>query len=177
MTTTEKIKPFYNATIPSDWADLNIGDLIKFSGGSHPPQKVFLFEEQVGYVRLIQTRDYRTDNYKTFIPTHLAKKFCNEDDIMIGRYGPPVFQIFRGLNGAYNVALIKASPCNKVDKNYCYYFLTRPELRLYIESLSQRSGGQTGVEIDKLNDHPFPIPPLHEQHKKEHFFGCIKFAG
>lgn len=176
MANSENIKPFYNATIPDDWEDLSIGDLIKFSGGSQPPQKVFLFEGKEGYIRLIQTRDYRTDNYKTFIPTHLAKKFCNQDDIMIGRYGPPVFQIFRGLIGAYNVALIKASPSEKVDKNYCYYFLSRPELRLYIESLSQRSGGQTGVDIDKLNDHPFPLPHITEQRAIAHILGLMDSA-
>ena len=157
------INSFFNILIPLDWEDLTIADLIKFSGGSQPPQKVFIYREEEGYIRLIQTRDFRTDEYKTFIPFHLAKKFCEKDDIMIGRYGPPVFQIFRGLEGAYNVALIKASPNNKVDKNYCYYFLIRPELRLYIESLSQRSGGQTGVDIDKLNSYSFPLPPLPEQ--------------
>ena len=163
MTETKNTKAFYNSEIQSDWEDLNIGDLIKFSGGSQPPQKVFIYEEKVGYVRLIQTRDYRTDNYKTFIPKDLARKFCEEYDIMIGRYGPPVFQVFKGLKGAYNVALIKATPSKKVDPTYCYFFLIRPELRFYIESLSQRSGGQTGVDIDKLNEYPFPLPPLPEQ--------------
>ncbi len=156
-------KAFYNTEIPSDWEDLNIGDLIKFSGGSQPPQKVFISEEKEGYVRLIQTRDYRTNNYRTFIPIELARKFCDENDIMIGRYGPPVFQVFKGLKGAYNVALIKATPCKKIDPLYCYFILLRPELRFYIESLSQRSGGQTGVDIDKLNEYPLPLPTLHEQ--------------
>ena len=163
MAEANNTKPFYNIEIPSDWEDLNIGDLVKFSGGSQPPQKVFIYEERDGYVRLIQTRDYRTDYYKTFIPKELARKYCEENDIMIGRYGPPVFQIFKGLKGAYNVALIKASPDKKVNPTYCYYFLIRPELRFYIESLSQRSGGQTGVDIDKLNEYPFPLPPLPEQ--------------
>lgn len=150
--------------IPLDWDCSTIGELVKFSGGSQPPLKTFLYKEKEGYVRLIQTRDYRTDKYKTYIPISEARKICEENDIMIGRYGPPLFQIFRGLQGAYNVALIKAIPNEqKVDREYCYYFLTRPELRSYIEGLSQRSGGQTGVEIDKLNDYPFPLPSLKEQ--------------
>src|SRR5690606_23327846 len=52
-----------------------------------------------------------------------------------------------------------------VDKDYTYYFISRPELRSYLEGLSQRSGGQTGVEIDRLNEYPFPLPPLPEQQK------------
>src|SRR5690606_33984625 len=119
-----------------------------------------------GYIRLIQTRDYRTDKYITYIPIELAKKFCKKDDIIIGRYGPPIFQIFKGLEGAYNVALMKAIPnLDIVDKDYTYYFISRPELRSYLEGLSQRSGGQTGVEIDRLNEYPFPLPPLPEQQK------------
>ena len=83
---------------------------------------------------------------------------------MVGRYGPPLFQIFRGLEGAYNVALIKAVPDEtKVDKEYCYYFLSRPELRFYLEGLSQRSGGQTGIEMDRLNKYPFPVPTTSER--------------
>jgi type I restriction enzyme S subunit len=83
---------------------------------------------------------------------------------MIGRYGPPIFQIFKGLEGAYNVALIKAIPNEKkLTREYCYYFLTRPEIRKYLESLSQRSGGQTGIEMDKLRSYPLPLPPLPEQ--------------
>ena len=150
-------------TIPKDWENKTIGDVVEFSGGSQPPQKVFIYEEKKGYIRLIQTRDYRTNRYKTYIPEKDARKQCSENDIMIGRYGPPIFQIFRGLKGAYNVALIKATPTNKINKEYCYYFLTRPELRSYLEGLSQRSGGQTGVEMDRLNEYPFPLPSLSEQ--------------
>jgi type I restriction enzyme S subunit len=41
---------------------------------------------------------------------------------MIARYGPPVFQILRGMSGAYNVALMKAIPNEKlVLKDYWYY--------------------------------------------------------
>ncbi|MFB9864312.1 restriction endonuclease subunit S [Rufibacter immobilis] len=147
------------------WKNLTIGDVVSFSGGSQPPQSTFIFEYKEDYIRLIQTRDYRTDKYKTYIPANLAKKKCDENDIMIGRYGPPIFQIFKGLKGAYNVALIKAIPNEKiVTKEYCYYYLTRPEIRLFLESLSQRSGGQTGIEMDKLKNYPFPVPSIPEQH-------------
>ena len=165
----KSILPGYKQTpfgiIPDNWEMNKIGNVIKFSGGSQPALKYFKFHETEGYVRLIQTRDYRTDKYKTYIPKDSVKKFCTENDIMIGRYGPPIFQIFKGLSGAYNVALIKATPLDFVNKDYCYYFLCRPELRMFLEGLSQRSGGQTGVEIDKLNEFPFPIPPLPEQQK------------
>ena len=71
-----------------------IGDICTFEGGSQPPRSTFVFEPREGYVRLIQIRDYKTDEYITYIPQKLARKFCRTDDIMIGRYGPPIFQIF-----------------------------------------------------------------------------------
>lgn len=152
--------------IPEDWESLVIGDLIKFSGGSQPPRSTFRYEKLDGYVRLIQTRDYRTDKYKTYIKKSNVKKHCKKNDIMIGRYGPPIFQLFKGLEGAYNVALIKAIPNEKkVRKDYTWFYLNRRDLRAYLESLSQRSGGQTGVEMDLLKKYPFPLPNLSEQQK------------
>lgn len=166
MTKTTQYKNTAIGLIPIDWEIKDFGEVIKIEGGSQPPLKNFIYEPREGYIRLIQTRDYKTDKYITYIPIELAKKFCEKDDIIIGRYGPPIFQIFKGLKGAYNVALMKAIPnLDIVDKGYTYYFISRPELRSYLEGLSQRSGGQTGVEIDKLNDYPFPLPPLPEQEK------------
>ncbi|WP_262713566.1 restriction endonuclease subunit S [Pedobacter aquae] len=156
----------YKHLIPSDWENLTMDDLVKFSGGSQPPLSSFAYEAQEGYVRLIQTRDYRTEKYKTFIKKEYANKTCLADDIIIGRYGPPIFQIFKGIEGAYNVALVKAIPNEKkLLKDYCFYFLSRPELRFYLEGLSQRSGGQTGIEMDCLKKYPFPLPPRQEQKK------------
>ena len=70
---------------------------------------------------------------------------------MIGRYGPPIFQIFSGKAGAYNVALIKAIPKDELLKQYMYYFLCREDLLRYIESFGQRSAGQDGIDMDQLN--------------------------
>ncbi|MFC4636443.1 restriction endonuclease subunit S [Dokdonia ponticola] len=170
MGIVEQKKDGYKKTklgwIPKDWANYFIGDLIKFSGGSQPPRSTFKFKESEGYIRLIQTRDYRTNKYKTYVKESVVKKVCNKDDIMIGRYGPPIFQLFKGLEGAYNVALIKAIPNeNKVIRDYAWYFLNRRDLRAFLESLSQRSGGQTGIEMDALKKYPFPIPSIPEQQK------------
>jgi type I restriction enzyme S subunit len=114
-------------------------------------------------VRLIQIRDYKTDAYATYIPHKLAKKFCTADDVMIGRYGPPIFQILRGLEGAYNVALIKATPSKEVSKDYLFYFLNQKSLFNLIDRLSRRTSGQTGVDLDALREFEFPLPPLEEQ--------------
>tara|TARA_R110001583_G_scaffold23745_1_gene87238 strand:+ start:1273 stop:2415 length:1143 start_codon:yes stop_codon:yes gene_type:complete len=142
---------------------VNLGDVVSFIGGSQPPKSTFMYEPQQGYVRLLQIRDYKSDKNLTFIPEDSTKKFCNKDDVMIGRYGPPVFQILKGLEGAYNVALMKAKPSVKVDPDYLYYFLKQDKLFRLIDGLSQRTAGQSGIDMDALKGYPMLLPPLEEQ--------------
>ena len=146
-----------------NWESRTVGELVTFSGGSQPPRSTFESTSRDGYVRLIQIRDYKTSDYLTYIPQELARKFCRKDDVMIGRYGPPIFQILRGLEGAYNVALIKAIPNNDVTKDYLYYFLQQEPLFVMIDRLSRRSAGQSGVDLDALREYEFPLPSTDEQ--------------
>ncbi|MEZ9518248.1 restriction endonuclease subunit S [Vibrio splendidus] len=145
------------------WPIVELGSVVSFVGGSQPPKSTFKFEPEDGYVRLLQIRDYKSDKNLTFIPESSTKKFCKKDDVMIGRYGPPVFQILRGLEGAYNVALMKAVPSEKVDKDYLYYFLKQDKLFRLIDGLSQRTAGQSGIDMDALKSYPMLLPPLEEQ--------------
>ena len=140
-----------------------MGDEVSFVGGSQPPKSDFTFSPTPDSVRLIQIRDYKTDKYKTYIPISKAKRFCSSDDIMIGRYGPPIFQILRGIEGAYNVALMKAVPCEAISKDFLYYLLKDSSLLSMIESLSDRTCGQDGVNMYDLRKYIIAIPPLREQ--------------
>jgi len=142
-----------------------IKDVCNFVGGSQPPKEVFKSECIEGYVRLIQTRDYKSEKFLTFIPINTVRKFCNKQDIMIGRYGPPIFQIFKGLEGAYNVALIKAVPKKNILNDYLYYFLKQEAIFKYIDRLSLRTGGQTGVDLYSLNQYPVLLPDLYYQRR------------
>lgn len=164
-----EVKPGYKQTevgiIPEDWNEFTVGELIIFEGGSQPNKSHFRLTQKPGYCRLIQIRDYKTDNFEVFVPKILARRFCDENDIMIGRYGPPVFQILRGLAGAYNVALIKAVPSEGLNREFAYYFLTQDTLFQFIDKLSRRTSGQTGVDLKELRSYPFPLPPtIFEQH-------------
>ncbi len=145
---------------------LKLEDVCEFIGGSQPEKSEFIHEAKEGYVRLIQTRDYKTDSFLTYIPENSTRKFCDENDVMIGRYGPPVFQICRGLKGAYNVALLKAKPKKGIDREFLYYFLKQDSVFQYVDKLSARTGGQTGVDLVSLNKYPIRVPSeIHEQQK------------
>jgi type I restriction enzyme S subunit len=153
-----------NITLPKDWKMLPFGDVCEISGGSQPPKPTFIYEPKEGYIRLVQVRDYRTNNFITYIPKEKAKKFCNKTDIMIGRYGPPIFGIFRGLEGAYNVALMKAIPNKELlNQEYLYWFLKTDSLVKFVEKSSKRAAGQDGVRKEVLYTYPTPLPPLPQQ--------------
>lgn len=149
---------------PSHWKIYEFKQAVKITGGSQPPKSEFTDEDSEGTIRLIQIRDYKSDLYKVFIPLEKARRFCSKTDIMIGRYGPPIFQILRGLEGAYNVALMKAEPVfNELNKEYLYIFLQNTNLFNYINAGSARTAGQAGVNKKYLEMYPFFIPPIHEQ--------------
>ncbi|MDE6708588.1 MAG: restriction endonuclease subunit S [Oscillospiraceae bacterium] len=148
--------------VPENWEHNTVLNCIDFEGGSQPALNYFIGEEKEGYIRLIQNRDYKTDAYKVFVPISMVSKFCDESDVMIGRYGPPLFVLHRGLKGAYNVALMKAIP-KLLDREYMAYYLQNYTLIQYIESFSKRTAGQSGVNTDILKKYPIYVPPMYEQ--------------
>lgn len=114
---------------------------------------------------MLQIRDFKSDDYATYIPEALNKRWCEKEDIMIGRYGPPIFQILRGKSGSYNVALIKAEPKEGIHRDYLYYILKQENLYQLIDRLSSRTSGQTGIDMAALESFPVNLPPLREQRK------------
>ncbi len=151
--------------VPKGWERSDISRCANFIGGSQPPQSTFVFDPLPDHVRLLQIRDYKSDRYATYIPRKLANRWCEADDIMIGRYGPPIFQILRGKQGSYNVALIKAEPSKKVERQFLYYLLKQEPLFQMIDRLSPRTSGQTGIDMDALKSYPVSLPTLPEQRK------------
>ncbi len=145
-----------------------MGEVVDFQGGSQPDKKYFEYEPSPDNIRLIQIRDYKTDNYITYIPKSMAKRFCTVEDIMIGRYGPPIFQILQGIEGSFNVALMKATP-KKGNREFIRWFLKQDCLLHYLEGLSQRTAGQDGIQMDKLKAYPVPMPPIALQNEFEAF--------
>lgn len=148
----------------SDWHQSTLGEVCKFVGGSQPPKSIFEYSMRPGLVRLIQIRDYKTDEKVVYIPKELARRFCSADDVMIGRYGPPLFQILRGIDGAYNVALMKAVPDEKrISKDFLFYFLKNREILRYIVGASSRAAGQIGINKTTIEPYPIQYPVLEEQ--------------
>jgi type I restriction enzyme S subunit len=152
--------------LPVGWVWKRLGDLVEFIGGSQPPKAKFIYQPREGYTRFIQIRDFKSDANLTFIPTPLANRPFKEDDVMIGRYGPPVFQILRGLSGTYNVALMKAEPISKlISKDYLFYLLQEPRIQDRVIEDSDRTAGQSGIRKPLLQSFIVALPPLAEQRR------------
>ena len=147
-------------TNPKGWKVMKLGDAIDFRGGSQPPKNTFINTPRSGYVRLVQIRDFKTEKYATYIPKALAKREFTTEDVMVARYGPPVFQILRGLEGSYNVALMKASPKDEhVTRDFIFHVLQLPFIHDLVVANSERTAGQSGVNLRLLNSIDLPIPP------------------
>ena len=153
------------AANPKGFTRAMLSEVIEFTGGSQPPKTTFSFQSSPDVIRLVQIRDFKSDDNITYIPRKLARRFFEVDDVMIGRYGPPVFQIFRGLSGSYNVALIKAVPRGEALNDFIFYLLQESRLHAFVVDRSERTAGQSGVNLDLLEKYPAYLPPIALQQK------------
>ena len=83
-------------------------DVCDFQGGTQPPKEEWIDSPKEGYVRMLQIRDYSQGDEKfiQYVKDNGKLHKCRCDDIMLSRYGY-IGQAFSGLEGAYNVALVK----------------------------------------------------------------------
>ena len=145
------------------WSQQKLGDVCDFIGGSQPPKSTFLTEPGPNTVRLLQIRDFSSDDKAIYIPRELAKRSCNEADIMIARYGASVGQIHRGKSGTYNVALIKTIPDKShLDIDFFYFYLKSPLFQRPLGIVSDRAA-QAGFSKSDIHDFVILLPPLAEQ--------------
>ncbi len=147
------------------WQTKALGDVCDFEGGSQPPKSEFIYEEKPGYVRFLQIRDFGSDKNITYIRHSNKNRLCNENDILIGRYGASVGKILTEKAGAYNVALMKTIPNLEVlDRSWFYNYLISDEFQRPLQNVADRSA-QAGFSKDDINNFPVPVPPLREQQR------------
>ena len=142
---------------------VKLGEICDFLGGSQPPKSNFIFEPKKDYIRFIQIRDFKSDKNFTYIPISKKNNICKNNDILIGRYGASVGKILTGLSGAYNVALMKTIPNEKIiDKKFLYYYLISDLFQEPLKKISERSA-QNGFSKDNIYNFSFALPTLLEQ--------------
>ncbi|MBE9586463.1 restriction endonuclease subunit S, partial [Mucilaginibacter sp. JRF] len=140
--------------------EYRLTDLCDFQGGTQPPKEEWINEPRDGFVRMLQIRDYTQDKAEHVGYVKDTKKLnkCEEDDILIGRYGASVGKILTGLAGAYNVAIIKTIPNEElISKRYLYYVLTGTDFQNFILNIGARAA-QAGFNKNDLSFFKLHVP-------------------
>ncbi|MEE6031988.1 restriction endonuclease subunit S [Avibacterium paragallinarum] len=148
--------------VPKGWEIKKFGDVIDIQGGSQPPKSEFIYEPKENYIQLLQIRDFGENGVPTFVPKNRVTKFCNEDDVLIARYGASLGRIVTGLAGAYNVALAKTIfDENILLKRFVYYLLQTQIFQVPLTMISRSA--QNGFAKHEIAHIEIPIPPLATQ--------------
>jgi restriction endonuclease S subunit len=147
------------------WPLVLLGDVCDFEGGSQPPKAKFVYASKDGYIKFIQIRDFGDNGIDTYIPISPKNRLCKKDDVLIARYGASLGRICTGLEGAYNVALLKTIPNeSKILREYLYYLLKSSFIQNRIMQLGNRAA-QAGIRPDDLKATKIFLPSIDEQKK------------
>ena len=148
------------------WEYKKLGEVCDFEGGSQPPKSEWINHPQEGFVRMLQIRDFTQSRSFEIEYVKNTKKIrlCKADDILIGRYGASVGKILTGLAGAYNVAIIKSIPDEKViAKSYIRRYFESSLFQNILFKVCASRAAQAGFSKDDICDALIPVPPLSEQ--------------
>jgi len=121
------------------WEVKNLDQIMDFQGGAQPPKSEWADENREGYVRMIQIRDYQSDSYICFVKDSKKLRKCAKEDIMIARYGASVARICEGLEGAYNVALVRVVPEKDEYREFLRSYLKSERFQRLLIGMSGRT--------------------------------------
>lgn len=139
-------------------------DICDFQGGTQPPKDEWINDPCEGYVRMLQIRDYSQGDAKFIQYVKDTKKLhkCKKDDIMLSRYGY-IGQAFMGLEGAYNVALVKVIKKEEIHTPYLLYYFQSYYFQHFLLSNVGARATIPGFNKDELENALIRIPEMSEQ--------------
>ncbi|HVP95652.1 restriction endonuclease subunit S [Methanoregula sp.] len=143
--------------VPEGWEVKTLDNIMDFQGGAQPPKNEWKYEPQNGFVRIIQIRDYDSDQYVSFVKDSEDLRKCSVHDLMIARYGASVGRICFGLAGAYNVALVKVLPSKEYYREYLRAFLKDDFFQKMLIGMSGRTA-QAGFNKTNLKSISLVVP-------------------
>ena len=139
-------------------------DVCDFQGGTQPPKDEWINDPCEGYVRMLQIRDYSQGDAKFIQYVKDTKKLhkCTKDDIMLSRYGY-IGQAFIGLEGAYNVALVKVIKKAEIHTPYLLCYFQSYYFQHFLLSNVGARATIPGFNKDELENALIRIPEMCEQ--------------
>ena len=135
--------------IPINWNVVSLSELMDIRGGSQPPKKEWVDDEQEGYVRMLQIRDYQKDSYIAYVKNSKKLRKTDRKEILIARYGASVARILYGLEGAYNVAIAKVIEKKTGTREFLRWFLKSDYFQKTLIGMSGRAA-QNGFNKDDI---------------------------
>jgi len=145
------------------WKLIRFGNLCELTRGHNPPKSKFINEPKEGYVRFYQIRDGWSEEHKVYVPETPQLHTVLPDDMLMVAYRH-IGRVFRGVTGAFNVALCKIS--NKsteiLDNDFLFYMIPSEIIRGELMKRSERSLIPS-MSVEHLKSLQIPIPPLSEQ--------------
>lgn len=139
-------------------------DICEFKGGSQPPKSEWIEKKTEGYIRMLQIRDYTQshEKYIQYVKDASRLKKCISTDILIARYGASIGKILTGLEGAYNVALMKITPNKFLNREYLFHYLKSSIFQNFIQSNGSRAA-QAGFNKEDLSTIEINLPRIEKQ--------------
>jgi type I restriction enzyme S subunit len=145
------------------WHNMKLGSVCKLTRGHNPPKSKFINSPKEGYVRFYQIRDGWSDDYKVYVPDTPQLHKVEPDDILMVAYRH-IGKAFRGVSGAFNVALCKISNKRRdiLDDDFLFYLIPTELIRGELLKRSERSLIPS-MSVQHLKELKIPIPPIHIQ--------------
>jgi restriction endonuclease S subunit len=145
-----------------EWVEL--GEVAKFKQGKQVDKDLHIKEEREGYSRFIRIIDYTQNNTDIrYIPTPTGDVFCNEEELIMVRYGQPGL-VGRGIKGVFanNLFKIDFQENAKISLDFAYYILNSEKVQNYIKGNLQVSG-LPAINHSIVKKIKIPLPPLEIQ--------------
>ena len=129
MTHSDKLK----SDIPEGWRAVELLNLVDWITNSQPPKSEFKYNEEDGYVRFIQNRDYNSESYKTYVKFKKSMNLVEKLDILMDKYGD-AGRVRYGISGVFNVALAQIKPKNSNMREYIRSLLLSKNMYNYLHN-------------------------------------------
>lgn len=142
---------------------VEFGNVVNLSRGHNPPKSKFINEPKEGYLRFYQIRDGWSDDYKVYVPDNGKLHTVSPNEILMVAYRH-IGRAFRGVSGAFNVALCKISNKDKLvlDDDYLFELIPSPYIRGELLKRSERSLIPS-MSVKHLEKIKIPLPTLKVQ--------------
>jgi len=145
------------------WVEKKIGDVTDLARGHNPPKSKFIYEPREGYVRFYQIRDGKSDKHAVYVPSSPKLHYVTKDDILMVAYRH-VGGAFRGVEGAFNVALCKITNKDRktLHDDFLFHLIPSSFIKGELLKASERSLIPS-MSVKHLASLSIPIPPPQDQ--------------